>query len=132
MKKIVMCLAGLLMLSGCATSGKVGKEVPSSFSGCSRSQNICNRNDQGISISYKINKTAKGFTVNGTAIMSRSDGDEYRRSTFDLILVKNRIIVSEIKMAASGGDTGKSMNFSGSFPNTDFDSSGIGFHLKPR
>ena len=127
----ILILVTVLLLGGCSAKGmKVGND----YQGCPKEKASCTISDKNISGSYKISRVMAadaGYTVEGTAIMNRSIGEDYRGAGFTLYLVKNGIIVEEIGMVSSAGDASKAMAFHGDF-RQDFDSSTMGYFFRAR
>ena len=117
-----LILVAVLFLGGCSF---VGTKLPDSLAGCSKKQESCSISDKNVSGSYRITRKASAsleYSVEGSAYLNKSLGEEYRRANFTLLLLKDRVVVAEIGMVSGDGDASKGMDFHGTFSN-DFDES---------
>lgn len=131
MKNFVLFAMAIIIFSGCSY---VGVKVPDSANGCQKRSDSCSISDKNVSGSYRIKKNSGGekeFSVDGEATLHQSTGEDFRRASFTLLLLKRRVIVAEVGMTSGSGKVGQSIQFHGSF-DADFDESIMDYHVMVR
>lgn len=124
-------LLTLALLSSCSTY--VGKPVNMnhpSVCRCIELPKECSVGGDGILVKYTISKSGSQYLLEGTAEYAGATWTEFSSARFELLLIKDSVIIESVIIAAGQGSLERGVRFKRKFtPQGPFDSTLLGFNM---
>jgi len=121
-----LILLSFLLLSSCASSQYIGKNVQYNQIFCKKALGECSGEVRDFYISYSIDKDGDGYKVKGeaTRLEEMPRNQLYSQAFFTIYLIKDFNVVQAVTVA---GVLGSKITFQRKFKSDGFDSSSIGY-----